>query len=53
MSAHDNILLHQALIAKARQLPVASTKRLLLISRSIQGILRARQPAYNPHHFVS
>jgi hypothetical protein len=51
MSAIDNILLHKALIAKARQLPVASTQRITLISRSIQGIVRARLESYNPEHF--
>ena len=50
MSKRDNISLHFAVIAKARQLPVASTKRMTLINRSIQGILRATLPSYNESH---
>ncbi len=50
MSKRDNIQLHKAIIAKARQLPVASDKRMALIHRSIEGILRAMLPSYNPQH---
>ena len=47
MSQIDNILLHLQVIAKARQLPVGSDKRMTLISRSIQGIIRALSANYN------
>ena len=50
MSKAANIALHRSIIAKARQLPVASTKRMTLINRSIQGILRAMLPSYNENH---
>jgi hypothetical protein len=50
MSKAANIALHLQVIAKARQLPVASDKRMALINRSIQGILRAMLPSYNESH---
>ena len=50
MSKADNILLHRSVIDKARQLPVASDKRIALIHRSIEGIIRALRSDYNPSH---
>ncbi len=50
MSKEANILLHKNVIAKARKLPVGSLKRIELISRSIQGIIRAMDKNYNPEH---
>jgi hypothetical protein len=52
MSQDANILLHKALIAKAQsQFAVGSTKRLEIISRSIQGIRRALLESYDSDHF--
>ena len=50
MSQQANIALHLSVIAKARQLPVGSDRRLTLISRSIQGIVRALAANYNESH---
>lgn len=52
MSAAENIALHKAIIHKAQRLPVGSTKRITLVSRSLQGIVRALSQNYNPHHCV-
>lgn len=52
MSQKDNIRFHLQVIAQARRLPVGSTKRITLISRSIQGIVRAYLPSYNPNSFT-
>jgi hypothetical protein len=50
MSQIENIAVHFQVIAKARTLPVGSDKRIVLISRSIQGIIRAKASNYNSNH---
>jgi hypothetical protein len=50
MSKDANISLHFQLIHKAQQLPVGCDKRIAIISRSIQGIIRAMSVNYNPSH---
>ena len=51
MSQKANIAIHLQVIAKARQMfPIGSDKRMSLINRSIQGILRALSANYNEQH---
>ena len=50
MNRQANIQLHKLIILKARQLPSASNKRLIIIHRAIEGIIRANQNDYNPIH---
>lgn len=49
MSKEENILTHKNVIAKARQLPIGN-RRMVLINRSIQGIIRALALNYNESH---
>lgn len=42
MSFYENIDYHYAMIVKARKLPVGYIKRMVLINKAIQGILRAK-----------
>ena len=46
MSKEINISLHRQIIVRAQQLPVGSNRRIEIISRSIQGIIRAKSSDY-------
>lgn len=50
MSKEHNIALHLSVIQRAKSFPVGSDKRMSIITRSIQGIIRAKLPTYNPSH---
>ena len=50
MSQESNIALHKSILPRAKTFPVGSTRRMELIQRSLQGILRALVTNYNPEH---
>lgn len=52
MSKEANIALHLSVIRRTqRQYPIGSNQRLALIHRSLEGILRAKRPSYNPERY--